>query len=135
MKYRLLGCPWGDVKSAAQFQNFKSFWKTDSSVDQSDAHTCLMGENFSKWVDYDKAKGFYAFYLINKWHWYVYMWVCVFWKHNRRLDLTCHWHPQVKLIANKPTWVSFAHHWVWTQDLLWSKGKRHYFWVIPFPLA
>jgi hypothetical protein len=28
MKYRLLGCPWGDVKSAAQFQkNLKAFKK------------------------------------------------------------------------------------------------------------
>jgi hypothetical protein len=91
------------------------------------------GENFSKWVDYDKAKGFYVLYLINKWHWCMCVCVCVFWKHIRRFDLTCHWHPQVKLIANKPTWVSFAHHWVWTQDLLWLKGKRNYFWVVGSP--
>ncbi len=52
--------------------------------------------------------------------------VCVFlffFEHNTRPDLTSRWHLQVKLNEG-PAGISPAHHWVWTQDLLWSQGPR-----------
>ncbi len=45
-----------------------------------------------------------------------------FWETQEQiLDLTSHWHPQVKLIDRGPAGVlQLALHWVWTRDLFWD---------------